>query len=163
MRKNLVAAIIATAVIGFGFWWFAIKAPTADSSAILVSPKHGVFSITVTTTGELIAKNSKDIRGPEGVRALGIWQMKISNLVAEGTQVKAGDFVADLDQSELAGKMREAQLNIQKSQAEYNTARLDTTLTLSQAREDIVNLEFAQRQSKLLKEQSIYEAPAVKK
>lgn len=163
MRKNLVAAIIATAVIGFGFWWFAIKAPAADSSAILVSPKHGVFSITVTTTGELIAKNSKDIRGPEGVRALGIWQMKISNLVAEGTQVKAGDFVADLDQSELAGKMREAQLNIQKSQAEYNTARLDTTLTLSQAREDIVNLEFAQRQSKLLKEQSIYEAPAVKK
>src|SRR5438045_7350498 len=59
--------------------------------------------------------------------------------------------------------MREAELNIQKAEAEYTTAKLDTALTLYGAREEIVNLEFAKEQSDLLKEQSQYEAPAVKK
>ena len=163
MKKKVTISAITIIIAATALWWFAFKAPAEDTSGVFIHPKRGVFAITVTTTGELIAKNSKDIRGPEGVRALGIWQMKISNLVGEGTQVKAGDFVADLDQQEIAAKMREAQLNIQKSQAEYNSAKLDTALTLSQAREDIVNLDFALQQSKLLKEQSIYEAPAVKK
>jgi len=163
MKKKTIYSIAALIIAGSVIWWFAFKASADSGSGILVSPKRGIFTITVTTTGELVAKNSKDIRGPEGVRQLGIWQMKISNLVTEGTQVKAGDMVAELDQQEIASKMRDAELNIQKSQAEYTTARLDTALTLSGAREEIVNLEFAEEQSKLLKEQSIYEAPAVKK
>lgn len=163
MKKKILLSLAALLVFGVVIWWFGFRASAEDQAGIIVSPKRGAFTITVTTTGELMAKNSKDIRGPEGTRTLGIWQMKISNLVTEGTQVKIGDMVAELDQTEIAGKMRDAQLSIQKSQAEYNTARLDTALTLSGAREEIVNLEFAEEQSKLLKEQSIYEAPAVKK
>ncbi|MEP7235812.1 MAG: RND transporter [Ignavibacteriota bacterium] len=163
MKNKVLLSVAAVLVASVAIWWFGFRETAADKSGIIISPKHGVFSITVTTTGELVAKNSKDIRGPEGGRQLGIWQMKISNLVPEGTQVKIGDVVADLDQTEIATKMREASLNIEKAQAEYTTARLDTALTLSAAREEIVNLEFAEQQSKLLKEQSVYEAPAVKK
>jgi len=163
MKKKALYSIAALAIIGLGIWWFAFKASADSNSGILVSPKRGTFTITVTTTGELIAKNSKDIRGPEGGRQAGIYQMKISNIVAEGTQVKAGDLVAEIDRTEIAGKMQDAELNIEKAQAEYTSAKLDTELTLSAAREDIVNLEFAEEQSKLLKEQSIYEAPSVKK
>ena len=163
MKKKVLLIVIALILAVVGVWWFGFGTSGEDQAGILVSAKRGVFRITVTTTGELVAKNSKDIRGPEGTRQLGIWQMKISNLVAEGTQVKIGDLVAELDQAEIAGKMRDAQLNIQKSQAEYNTAKLDTALSLSGAREEIVNLEFSEQQSKLLKEQSVYEAPAVKK
>ncbi len=163
MKKKVLLSLAVLVIVGGAIWWFGIKPSSADQSGILVSPKRGVFTITVTTTGELVAKNSKDIRGPEGGRQAGIYQMKISNIVAEGTQVKAGDLVAEIDQTEIAGKMRDADLNIQKAQAEYTTARLDTAITLSGAREDIVNLEFAEEQSKLLKEQSVYEAPAVKK
>ena len=163
MKKKAVYFIPAIIVAGLFIWWFAFKASADSASGILISPKRGTFTITVTTTGELIAKNSKDIRGPEGGRQAGIYQMKISNIVAEGTQVKAGDLVAEIDRTEIAGKMQEAALNIEKAQAEYTSAKLDTELTLSAAREDIVNLEFAEEQSKLLKEQSIYEAPSVKK
>jgi hypothetical protein len=163
MKKKVLLWLASFVIVCGAIWWFGFKPSAEDQSGVLVAPKRGEFKITVMTTGELVAKNSKDIRGPEGGRQLGIWQMKISNLVAEGTQVKATDMVAELDQTEIAGKMRDAQLNIEKAQAEYTTAKLDTALTLSGAREDIVNLEFAEEQSKLLKEQSVYEAPAVKK
>src|ERR1700733_5851083 len=99
-KKKVLLSLAAVLLAGGAIWWFAIKPSAEDQSVIIVAPKRGVFTITVTTTGELIAKNSKDIRGPEGGRQLGIWQMKISNLVAEGTQVKAGDLVAELDQTE---------------------------------------------------------------
>src|SRR5438034_6732856 len=130
-RKKILYSLAALITSSLLIWWFAFKAPAEDGSGILVTPKRGIFTITVTSTGELVAKNSKDIRGPEGGRQVGIYQMKISNIVPEGTQVKAGDMVAEIDQTEIAGKMRDAELNIEKAQAEYTTARLDTALTLS--------------------------------
>ena len=155
MKKKAVLSVAVIAVSIAAIWWFAFKSPAEDHGGIFVSPKRGAFEIAVTSTGELVAKNSKDIRGPEGGQRLGIYQIKISNLVPEGTQVKAGELVAELDPTDITTKMHDAQLTIQKSQAEYTTARLDTALTLSAAREDIVNLEFAEEQSKLLKEQSL--------
>jgi len=46
---------------------------------------------------------------------VGIWQVKISNLVAEGTVVKEGEFVAELDKTEIMNKINEEQLNVQKT------------------------------------------------
>src|SRR5437868_3348335 len=102
MKKKILLSIGAVILFSAAIWWFAFKAPAEDQAGIFVSPKKGTFAITVTSTGELVAKNSKDIRGPQGGQRFNIYQIKISNLVAEGTQVKAGDFVADLEQSEIA-------------------------------------------------------------
>lgn len=162
-RKKLLLTLPAVIVAVIAMWWFFVREAESKDNSLLISPTVGTFDITVTTTGELQAKNSTDIRGPEGVRAVGIWQLKITNLVAEGTAVKPGDMVAELDQSELAQKIREAQLNIQKQTAEYTKTKLDTALTLSGAREEMVNLQYGQDERKLVKEQSLYEAPAVKR
>ncbi len=162
-RKRLLLTLPAVIIAVIAMWWFFVREAESKDNSLLVSPTVGTFDITVTTTGELQAKNSTDIRGPEGVRAVGIWQLKITNLVSEGTAVKPGDMVAELDQAELAQKIREAQLNIQKQTAEYTKTRLDTALTLSGAREEMVNLQYGQDERKLVKEQSLYEAPAVKR
>lgn len=162
-RKKLLLTLPAVIIAVIAMWWFFVREAESKDNSLLVSPTVGTFDITVTTTGELQAKNSTDIRGPEGVRAVGIWQLKITNLVSEGTAVKPGDMVAELDQSELAQKIREAQLNIQKQTAEYTKTKLDTALTLSGAREEMVNLQYGQDERKLVKEQSLYEAPAVKR
>ena len=61
----------------------------------------------------------------------GAFQMKIATIVPEGTLVKEGDVVAELDRSTLASKMQETALNVQKSEALYEQAMLDSTLISS--------------------------------
>jgi hypothetical protein len=133
------------------------------SNDLVISPTRGDFEVIVTTTGELQAKSSIEINAPEQARAAGIWQMKISNLIPEGTVVKKGQFVADLDKSEIANRLKESELSVQKLDAQYTQAKLDSTLTLSQARDELVNMRYTLEEKKIVLEQSTYEAPAVKR
>ena len=160
MKKRLIYIIPIFVLATAGAWWMLLR--TEDSSStLIITPKKGNFRVTVTVTGELRAKTSTEIMGPQGMQSVGIYNMKIANLVPEGTTVKIGDFVAEIDKTEISGKMREAQLAIQKAESHYTQVKLDTTLTLSAARDELTNLKFALEEQKLLREQSVYEAPAI--
>jgi multidrug efflux pump subunit AcrA (membrane-fusion protein) len=112
--------------------------------------QKGEFKIYVAATGELKAKNSEEIKGPAGMRAAQIWQATISDMVPEGTVVKAGAYVASLDRTELETKLKEAQTEIDKIQIE-----------LRGIRDDLVNLKFSMEEKKLQVEQSRYEPQMV--
>jgi hypothetical protein len=161
-RRTLLygAGAILLAIILYGMF---SPGDAGSSSGILVHPVRGPFHVTVTSTGELQAKNSIQIVGPENARAAYIWQMKISNLIPEGTVVKKGDFVAELDKSEITGKLKESQLQVQKFEAQYQQAMLDSTLALSQARDELVNLKYTEEEKRIVVEQSAYEAPAMQR
>lgn len=143
------------------FLQLACSTKVADD--ILAKPKSGKFEVIVTTTGELQAQNSIDISGPTGARKANIYQLKISRLIPEGTIVKPGDFVCELDKSEIVGKIKEVEINLQKFQSQFTQAKLDCTLTLSQTRDELINLKYAMEQRKLEKEESIYESPSTKR
>jgi multidrug efflux pump subunit AcrA (membrane-fusion protein) len=89
--------------------------------------------------------------------------MKIATLVPEGTVVKAGDQVAELDRSPLATRLQEVSLALQKAQAVWEQAQLDSALTLSKAREEIRTMELGLEEKRLAKEQAVYEAPTVRR
>jgi len=137
--------------------------PADAPESITVQVTRGQFLVSVTTTGELQAKSSIEVKGPTMAQAAGIWQMKISNLVPEGTVVKQGAFVAELDRSEITQKLKESELNVQKYQSQFEQVTLDSALELSKARDELVNLTFAQEEKRIAKEQSIYEAPALQR
>lgn len=129
---------------------------------ILISPKTGKFEVIVTATGELQAKNSVSIFGPQNARKANIYRAKISDLLPEGTKVKKGAYVARIDDSDLTTKIMDAQLALQKAESQFTQATLDTALTLSESRNKIVNLKFSMEEKLAEIEQSIYEAPATK-
>jgi RND family efflux transporter MFP subunit len=54
-------------------------------------------------------------------------------------------------------------LALQKAEAVYEQAMLDSTLNLSKAREEMKTMELGLEEKKLAKEQAIYEAPTVKR
>ncbi len=123
--------------------------------------KKGEFKIYVAATGELKAKNSEEIKGPSGMRAAQIWQATISDMVAEGTVVKAGQYVASLDRTELETKLKEAQTEIDKIQTQLEQAEIDTAIQLRGLRDDLINLKFSMEEKKLQVEQSRYEPQMV--
>jgi multidrug efflux pump subunit AcrA (membrane-fusion protein) len=161
-RRPAVTYAAAALLVVCIIWFFSFPA-TAAKSEVVVTPVKGQFLVTVTTTGELQAKSSINIMGSENARAANIWQMKITNIIPEGTVVKKGDFVADLDKSEITGKFKDSQLSVQKLEAQYLQTRLDSTLALSQARDELVNLSYTREEKRLLMEQSVYEAPAMRR
>lgn len=162
IRPNRRVLIIA-AVLAIPAAWLLARDTGSDDPTLVARVKRGAFNVTVQTTGELGALESMEITAPAGARQAQIYQMRISSLVPEGTVVDSGDVVAELDRSELASKQSEAMLALEKAQAVYEQAMLDSALNLSQAREDIRSKELALEEAKLEKEQSVYEPPTVQR
>lgn len=159
-KKYLITAGLFVLIL---IAWLTMGSNDKKSDAILVSPKRGTFNVNITTTGELKAKNSVKITGPQGAYQFQVFNLKIQKLVPEGTLVKKGDFVAQLDRSEITGKLQDAKLNLQKVQSQFEQAQLDSTLTLTQARNDLVNLNYDAEEKKITVQQSKFESPAVQR
>jgi HlyD family secretion protein len=156
-NRNLWIGISALALLIL-FW--ALSGEEEISRDITTKSFKADFEDVVVSSGELMAKNSEDISGPQNVRTYGLFNIKISDLVAEGTYVETGDFVAQLDKTELSGKLNDLYNELEKSRSQYTQIQLDTTLELRLARSALQSLEFDIKQKKIEIEQSAFEPPA---
>lgn len=158
-KRNLLigAGVLVVLVIGY----FVVKGDKdAETAAILSNVKQGQFRVEIETTGELEAKNSVKILGPNQLRNFQIWQVTIQSIVNEGTVVKKGDWIATLDRSEFQTKFTAKQIELDKASSKFNQTQLDTTLQLRQARDELINLKYAVEESGIVLEQSKFEPPA---
>jgi len=153
----IIIGLVTLVIMVFIFW------PTSESEKLYNTVQKGNFKIEVNTSGELKAKKSEDIKGPTSLRAHGIWQIKITDIVSEGTYVKIGDYVAQLDKSEVGTKMIAAVTEVEKITSEYEQARLDTAIDMSKLKDELLNLKYTIEEKKLVFDQSTYEAPAVQR
>ncbi len=162
MRQKKVGYIIA-GVIVLAIVFYFIFSRNEKSQQITVRAKKGTFPIEVTTTGELFAKSSEKIRGPQGLPQMQIYTVKILKLIQEGTKVDSGDFVAALDQSEITSKMKEIEANRDKALTQLTQRQLDSSLNLRHLRDEQINLKYDLEQKRTIKDQSIYEPPATQR
>ena len=156
-RQQQVILVFSTILLGGLFWFFL---STEETEQLTAKVTLGSFDITVKSTGELKAERSEKILGPRGMRRAGIWNTKITDLVAEGSYVEKGDYIATLDRTELANKLKEIAAELDKISSEYRAERLDTALTLREARDNLINLKYALEEKELILSQSKYEPPA---
>lgn len=100
MVQMLLVAVLAIAAIAGGAYWYRSYS-TADSSSHLVLHKIGRsdFELSITERGELEAAGVTEIRSE--VKTENQPGLAIIRVVDEGTQVKAGDFLVQLDASAL--------------------------------------------------------------
>jgi multidrug resistance efflux pump len=161
MKKYLLP-IIGVLLAGAAVWYFTSGTNDTEQSAQLTVPvRQGEFLMNVIATGELQAKHSEKIIGPSGMRTNQIYQTNITDLVPEGTMVKAGDYVATLDKTELDTKIKEALNEMDKINTQLEATRIDTAIEMRALRDDLINLKFGMREKSLEVEQSKYEAPMV--
>lgn len=126
----------------------------------------GDFEIVVTTSGELVAPNSVNITGPvelQGRNMRGIGDIKILDLIAEGTVVDSGDYVATLDPSTIQTRLKDLDAEVEKFVGQLERTQLDTSLNLRTIRNNIKNLEFEVEEKQIVVDQSIYEPPATQR
>jgi HlyD family secretion protein len=163
-RKNIYILAGAAIVLIIIFWYFSSSNQIAGST-ILTDVKEGQFVIDVTTTGELEARSSENIMGPNtmALRDARIWQLVIEDIVPDGTVVDSGDWVATLDRSELENKIKDQELEVEKLQTQFVKTQLDTSMTLRGARDELINLKYSVEEKKITVDQSIYEPPATQR
>ncbi|HEY4099653.1 MAG TPA: HlyD family efflux transporter periplasmic adaptor subunit [Gemmatimonadales bacterium] len=160
-RWSKVLAVVA--VLGLSAAWLVAKSAKPADNTVVARVARGEFTVTVTSTGELQAPKFVKIQGPQNAQQAEQYQFKIASLKDEGTMVKKGDIVAELDRSTIAQKMADVDLATQKAEADYESASLDSALTLSTAREDMRTAALSVEEKKLAKDQSQFEAPSVKR
>ncbi len=158
MSKKYV--YIAVGVIALLLSVFLFGSDEELSDPIKVEVKRGAFDIYVAVTGELEAKESENIQAPSELRKVGVWQVQITDLIPEGTIVNEGDYVATLDRTQAATKLKDVQTELEKINSQYTTTKLDTALELRNARDELINMKYSLEEKKLVLEQSKYEPPA---
>lgn len=160
-RRFLLAALIVAVVVPAT--WVLARDKGTETSSLVTQVRRGDFRVTVTTSGELRAPKFVQVQLPPNSMQAQVFNLKIASLVPEGTIVKPGDVVAEVDRSPLATKQTEVSLSLQKAEAQYEQAMLDSTLNLGKAREDMKTMELSLEEKRIAKEQAVYEAPSVKR
>ncbi len=159
MKRNLILGSGALVVLLIGY--FVVRGnKSGDVADIMSNVKRGKFKVEIETTGELEAKNSVKIMGPQSLRNFQIWNVTIQSIIDEGTVVKKGDWIATLDRSEFQNKFTAKQIELDKANSKFNQTQLDTTLTMRQSRDELVNLKYAVEETEIVLEQSKFEPPA---
>jgi HlyD family secretion protein len=132
-----------------------------DLENLYVEARRGQFDIVVTTTGELQAENSTDIRGPEFTQSRNIraQEIKITDLVPEGTEVNAGDYIATLDRTSFENSLKDELENLTTMETNLEVRMLDTAVSLSNLRDQIKNLRFNVEEAEITLQESKYEPP----
>jgi HlyD family secretion protein len=154
--------MLAVAALLLVVWYFYPSSESANT--ITTDVQKGEFIISVTTTGELDAINKTEINGPRNLQSVEIWSdIKLENIVDEGTVVDSGDFIASMDKQVILNKLKDIDANLDKLNSQITTLKLDSALTLRAARDNMINMEYAAEEARLEVENSKFEPPVTQR
>lgn len=160
-RRNLIFIGILVAVITV-VTVYSLASKDELSKPLEAEVQKGEFEVLVTVTGELQALRSTDIKAPMELRSrdLRFRSIKIQDLIAEGTVVDSGDYVATLDRSEADNNYKDILDELEVRESDYTKTKLDTTIQLRTLRDELINLQFNMEEAEITLEQSKFEPPA---
>ena len=161
MKKKIIYSVIFIALVSIV--WFLTGNSTTDKS-VKINPEFGKFVINVTVKGELDAEKSVNIDGPSGLRTIRIYNdIKIEDLVPEGTVVDSGAYIGKLDRTPVMSKLKEVDANLEKLTGQINKSKIDSALDLRAARDQLINQKYAIEEKEIELKNSKYEPPAVQR
>jgi len=163
MKRTRLFALIGIPLLAIGAY-FLLKDPAKSGEVedLIAEVKEAPLPVTIHAPGELLARRSEKIKGPDGLRTVGLYQVTIANLVPEGTVVQQGQFIASLDRTEMDGKIKESQTEIDKIVTQLDQAKIDTAIEMRSLRDQLVNIRFSMKEKELSLELSKYEPEAIK-
>jgi hypothetical protein len=161
MKKTLIITGIIVVIAVIALIVISKLTSKKETANLYAQVEKGQFDIVVTTTGELQAENSTDIRGPEftETRNIRFMDIKVQDIVPEGTEVKKGDYVATLDRTSFDNTLKDELDKLVTFENNLEVKVLDTAVTLSNLRDNIKNLKYTVEEAAITLQQSKYEPP----
>lgn len=155
---------IAGIVIIFTFIALAVfnkLASRKETENLFTEVEKGDFEIAITAAGELLAENSTDIKAPEIAqgRDFHAQEIKITDLVPEGTEVREGDYIATLDRTQFDNTLKDEIERLKTFRTNVETKMLDTAVTLTALRDAIKNQRFKVEEAGITLRNSKFEPP----
>jgi HlyD family secretion protein len=125
--------------------------------------KKGPVEVKIHTSGQLEAENSENIVLPTVLSSqnIRIYEIKITDLIEEGSVVDSGQYIATLDHKVIEEALTAARLELEAAAALIEDAKLDSNVSLSNYRDLIVNSKSDVEERKIVLAESVYESPSV--
>lgn len=156
-KKNILIGTVVIILFSLVYYYYQ---PSENADYISSEVQLGKFIIKINTSGDLFAKNSTRIMGPQSLRSVGITsELKINDIIDEGVVVDSGEYIGKIDPTPVLDKLKEVDANLEKYTASINRSKLDSALTLRSARDELANQEYAIAELELELENSKYETP----
>jgi len=161
MKKTLISTAIVVVAAFIVLYALNKVISKRSPTEFYTEVQRGQFEISITSAGELIAEKSVDIKGPEISmgRDIRFFNIKIQDLIPEGTVVKEGDYIATLDRTDLNNSLKDAQDLLTTLQTTLDMKLLDTAVVLNDLRDEIKNQRFTVQEAAMTLHNSKYEPP----
>ncbi len=162
MRKKIyiVFGVLLFIIVGLMFWSDRSNKDNKNPSTVLA--KRGEFLVELTVTGEFEAGQSTLIEVDPIFNKLKshFYKIKINNIIAEGSLVDSGAWIATLDQTAINEKRNKIMERIENYKLEIEKTVLDTTVSLSEKRNTLLEMSYNLEDKEFVIKQSKYESPA---
>jgi len=155
---------IALAVIFIILTIFVIiKSSGSDEQLLTAVAQKGSFESQVFSTGQLESIEADYIPIPAILQdtRLYISTLTIADLIKEGTYVDSGAYVATIDHTSIDEQRKSTLETLDRVQTELEDSKIDSSLTLSNQRDQIVNAQLELEEKKITINESTYEAPSL--
>jgi multidrug efflux pump subunit AcrA (membrane-fusion protein) len=160
MKKSVITILIVMSTV-IALVIFNNLVSKKDKINLFAEAKEGEFEISISAPGELLAESSIDINGPEIARGRDIraTNIRIQDLVTEGTVVNKGDYIATLDRTEFENNLKTERERLATFRINVEMKTLDTAVILTNLRDEIKNQEQAVEEAAITLKNSKYEPP----
>jgi len=137
--------IVFSGIIVLGFGKYKTNNESTSQFAVF-SAKRGPLTISLTESGTIKPRDQIILKNEVEGRT------SIITLIPEGTRVKKGDLLVELDVSELLDSKIDQEIRVQNAEASYISANENLAVVENQAKSDIdkatLTLEFARQDLK---------------
>lgn len=161
MKRSGIITIIVIVVTIIALVVFNKVASKKDTTNLFAEVQKGEFEISVISSGELVAENSVDIKAPDIAQGRDIHgaDIKIQDLVSEGTVVKKGDYIATLDRTIFDNALKDQREKLATFRINVEMKTLDTAVILNGLRDDIKNQRHTVDEAAMTLRNSKFEPP----
>jgi len=161
MKRTIIIALAVVAASLVAMFIINKLTSKKDNDHLFTEAIKGDFEISISASGEILPENSIDIKAPEISmgRDFHAADLKISDMVPEGTEVKEGDYIATLDKTQFDNTLKDERERLSTFRNNLEMRKLDTAVTLTALRDAIKNQKHTVEEAEITLRNSKFEPP----